>query len=241
MKCLSLMMIFFASSIAACGLAGAADMGKEIKLWTDRFEAPECAWSSTGRNDYFILEPGYQQVLEGGEEKDRTHLEITVLNETRTVAGVETRVVEERESHNGELVEISRNYYAVCNPFRDVFYFGEETDIYKDGKVVNHEGSWAAGAAGARAGLFMPERPLLGARHYQEVAPGEAMDRVEYVSDSETLKTPAGTFRDCVKTEETTPLEPKNRESKLYARGVGLVQDEDLLLVKYGKAGERKP
>ena len=55
------------------------------------------------------------------------------------------------------------------------------------------------------AGLFMPSRPLIGARFYQEIAPAVAMDRVEIISDTESLKTPAGEFHDCVKTEETTP------------------------------------
>jgi len=110
-------------------------------------------------------------------------------------------------------------------------------DIYKDEKIAGHEGAWIANAAGAKAGLFMPARPLLGARFYQEIAPGVAMDRVEIVSDSEPLKTAAGTFDSCLKTEETTPIEPDAKEYKLYARGVGLVQDGELMLVKYGPTG----
>ena len=74
----------------------AAGANKESKQWTERFDTSACRWSSTGRNDFFILEPGYRQVLDGREGKDPTHLEITVLNETKTLGGVETRVVEER-------------------------------------------------------------------------------------------------------------------------------------------------
>jgi hypothetical protein len=51
----------------------------------------------------------------------------------------------------------------------------------------------------------------------------------------ETIRTPAGEFRNCLKTEETTPLEPGVKEYKYYARGVGLVQDGALKLVKYGR------
>jgi hypothetical protein len=214
---------------------------KDSKRWTDSFNTSSCAWSSTGKNDFFILEPGYQQVLEGREGKESVHLEITVLAETRTVGGVETRIIEEKESHNGRVEEISRNLYAVCGPGSDVFYFGEEVDMYKDGKIAGHEGAWIANTAGAKAGLFMPSRPLLGARFFQEIAPGVALDRVEVVSDSESLKTPAGTFDDCLKTEETTPIEPQAKEYKVYARGVGIVQDDQLLLVKYGIAGAQKP
>jgi hypothetical protein len=204
------------------------------KRWTDSFNVSECAWSSTGRNDYFVLEPGYQQVYEGHEGKEAVHLVISVLGETRTVAGVETRIVEERESRNGALVEVSRNYFAVCTRTDDVFYFGEEVDMYKDGKVTTHEGSWMAGKDGAQAGLFMPARPLIGARFYQEVAPGVAMDRSEIVSDTESLNTAAGALSNCVKTQETTPLEPESVGYKTFARGIGLVRDGDLLLTKYG-------
>lgn len=205
------------------------------KRWTDAFNVSQCAWASTGRNDYFVLEPGYQQVFDGHEGKDAVHLVITVLTDTRTVAGVETRVVEERETRNGQLIEVSRNYFAVCTRTGDVFYFGEDVDMYKDGRISTHEGSWIAGKDGAQAGLFMPARPLIGARFYQEVAPGAAMDRSEVVSDTESLATPAGALTNCVKTEETTPLEPKSVGYKTFARGIGLAKDGDLLLTRYGQ------
>ena len=227
---LSLTGVFFSSRTAA-------DPARtDSRKWTENFNLPACNWSSTGRNDFFILEPGYQQILEHGRGKDAMRLEITVLDETRTVAGVETRVIEERESRNGEMIEISRNYFAVCRPSNDVFYFGEDVDMYKDGKVSSHEGSWIAEKGGAKAGLFMPARPLLGARFYQEVAPGIAMDRVEIASDTESLKTPAAEFHDAVKAEETTPLEPGVKGYKTFARGVGIIRDGDFLLTKYGPA-----
>jgi len=37
-----------------------------------------------------------------------------------------------------------------------------------------------------------------------------------------------------LKIAETTPLEPGVREYKYYARGIGLIQDGSLKLVKYG-------
>jgi hypothetical protein len=213
---------------------------QDLKSWTEKFDVSGCVWSSTGRNDFFILEPGYQQILEGKEDNEQTRLEITVLDEIRRIGNIETRVVEERESENGELAEISRNYFAVCTPANDIFYFGEEVDLYEGGKVSGHEGAWIAETNGAKAGLFMPFRPLLGARFYQEVAPKVAMDRVEIQSDNDSLKTPAGDFQDCLKTEETTPLEPGVKEYKVYAKKVGIIQDGSLLLTKYGHVSSKK-
>lgn len=213
---------------------GRAGGSREAKRWTDTFDTPACRWSSTGRNDFFMLEPGDQSVFEGREDGAAVKLVITVTNEIRKVGTVDTRIVEERETHNGQLIEVSRNYFALCGPSNDVFYFGEDVDMYKNGRVDNHEGSWIAETAGAKPGLFIPSRPLMGSRYYQEVAAKVAMDRVEIISDTEVVKTPFREFREAVKTEETTPLEPGATENKIYARGVGLIQDGPLMLTQHG-------
>jgi len=54
------------------------------------------------------------------------------------------------------------------------------------------------------------------------------MDRAEIVSLTELVQTPAGTFTNVLKTDETTPLEPGKVESKWYASGVGLIVDDTL-------------
>jgi len=203
--------------------------------WTTEFGVEAGELASTGRNPYFVLVPGYQLVLEDGEDR----LVISVLAETKVVDGVETRVVEERESEDGELVEVSRNFFAISKRTNSVFYFGEEVDNYKGGQVANHAGRWLSGEKGARFGLMMPGQALLKARYYQEQAPGEAMDRAEIVSLDATLETPEAKFEHCLVTEETTPLEPRERERKTYAPGVGLLQDGSMKLVHHGMAAAK--
>lgn len=212
-------------------IAGRVSTREQGRKWTESFDRDNCTFSSVGRNRFFVLEPGYQLVLESRRER----VVITVLNETRKIGGVETRVVEEREEENGKLKEVSRNFYALCKERGDVFYFGEEVDIYRDDKIVKHTGAWRADEKDSRAGIIMPGTILLGARHYQEIAPN-AMDRAEIMSDDVTLKTPAGTFNDCIKVEETSGLDPNDKCYKTYAPGVGIIQDDDLLLVRYGPA-----
>lgn len=213
----------------------------EWKAWKDTggftvdFMPEECwGFSSTGRNPFFVLEPGYQLVLEVLERDVLVNLTITVLEETMMVDGVETRIVEERETQDGELVEVSRNYFAICNRNNSVFYFGEDVDIYEGGVIVSHEGSWLAGQDEAEAGIIMPGVILLGGKYFQEIAPGVAMDRAEIKGMTEDVETPAGDFENCLKTFETTPLDPRSKEFKFYARGVGLIRDGDLELVQYG-------
>jgi len=201
--------------------------------FTESFMLDSCTMLSTGRNTYFILEPGYQLKLQGIEDGDTLLLVISVLNETKMVGNIETRIVEENESVNGKQIEISRNYFAYCKETKSIFYYGEDVDIYKDGKIVSHSGGWLA-LGNNKPGLIMPGTYLLGSRYYQEIAPENAMDRAEIISINETMKTPAGSFTNCLKTEETTPLEPKEKEFKYYAPGIGLIKEENLLLVEYG-------
>jgi len=201
--------------------------------WINSFDLNRCDFEPNGNNTYFFLQPGYQLTLEGEEDREEIRLVVSVLNQTRTIDGVQTRVVEERETADGELDEVSRNFFAVCAPDNDIFYFGEEVDMYEDGEIASHEGAWLAGEDGATAGVIVPASPKVGDRFYSEYAPNIAEDRMEVQSLTETLDTPAGRFENVLKVEETTPLEPGVKEYKMYAPGVGLIQDGPLKLVKY--------
>lgn len=233
-RLLSMSLMFLLST----AVLGANAYGSSHDEWIDTFNLEECDLSPTGANDYFILKPGHQLVLEGEEDGEVVELIITVLDETKTVDSVETRIVEERESEGGEIIEVSRNYFAVCTQTNDIFYFGEDVDNYEDGVIVNHDGSWLAGENEARAGLIMPGTPEVGFKYYQEVAPGIAEDRAEIISLDEVVEMPAGEFDNVLKTEEGTPLEPGVQEFKLYAPGIGLIQDADLMLASYTLADE---
>ena len=201
--------------------------------WRDSFAVDTGTLTTVGESRYFILRPGYRLTLRAGSTGYPVRLVITVLDETRSVGGVETRVVEERETSGDTPLEVSRNYFAIDNRSGDVYYFGEDVDTYKHGKLAGHEGGWHHGSERARFGLAMPGAPALGSRYYQEQAPGIAMDRAEVVSLTERIATPAGVFTDCLKTKETSPLEPLAHEYKLYAPGIGLVKDGSLVLVSH--------
>ncbi|HTL80155.1 MAG TPA: hypothetical protein VL651_00545 [Bacteroidia bacterium] len=204
------------------------------RKYTSEFHLDKLTFSSTGSNPYFILQPGYQQILKGTEGKDSATLVITVLDETKTIGNVETRVVEENETVGGKPEEISRNYFAYCKETGAIFYFGEDVTLFNAvGEQVHGKDSWEA-TGDNKAGMQFPGEILIGSRYYQEQAPGIAMDRAEIISDDNTFTTPAGTFTNVLKTEETTPLEIGDKEYKLYAPGVGLLKDEDLILVEYG-------
>ncbi len=201
--------------------------------YTQEFRLQECTFVNRGRNAFFVLEPRYRLRLEGLEGRDRVEVTITVLRDTQFVDGVETRVVEERELVNGQLAEVSRNFFAICSETHSVYYFGEDVDNYEDGVIVDHDGSWRAGVGGARPGLIMPGDFLLGSRYFQEVAPDVALDRALNSAMNLTEVTPAGSFSGCVEVVETTPLEPGEVSTKVYCPGIGLVRDDTISLADW--------
>lgn len=214
--------------------------------FTDQFPIASCKFRASGGNDYFSLNVGYQLYLTNatcvaaGECDELEEVWMTVLNDTRKIEfehdgqliEVKARVVEEREFEDGEIDEVSRNFLAVCKDTGDIYYFGEDVDNYEDGEIDNHEGAWIAGENGARPGLIMPGGAfLLGARYFQEIAPGEALDRGEHVAMGLTVTVPAGQFENCVMIEDSDALEPEDDpDPKVYCPGIGLVIDEELEL-----------
>ena len=224
-------LIAWSLGLAAQGTKNAGKPQSGKQAWRESFTVNKANLVDTGRNIYFILEPGYRLTFEHGKDT----LTVTVLDETKIVDGVKTRVVEERETSGEQLAEVSKNYFAIDKTTNDLYYFGEDVDEYKDGKIVGHEGAWLAGVNGARFGLMMPAHPKVGDRYYQEQAPKVAMDRAEILSVTETAKVPAGTFTNALHTRESSALEGGS-EDKWYAPDIGLIKDADFVLAKVEKA-----
>lgn len=222
----------------ACGAAQAVPAIPDLfqswrKLdtsWKREFVVDKNDLSTIGRNAFFILEPGYELTLEAGPEK----LVVTVLDETRVIGEVTTRAVQYRETVADQLTRNSRSYFAISQSTGDVYHFGEEIDLYNEGMFAGHKGPWLAGVEGARIGLMMPGSVERGAMYYQEFAPLSSMDRAKIVSTTETVVTPLGTFRNCLKIEKTSPLEPDAKEHKYYAADIGLVRYGALRLTRHG-------
>lgn len=223
------LMAFAAAGASRAACAGEPEHARDG--FRSVFEIQPEDLATTGANRYWVLEPGYRIVLEGGGAR----IAITVLDETVRVGPVETRVVEEREWQGGRLVEVSRNFYAMSRSTGDLYYFGEDVDIYQGSRIVGHEGSWRAYEGENRPGLMMPGRPEPGMRYFEEVAPGVAMDRAEIVSADSTLDTPGGvTLEGCLQVLETSALNPAERSNKVYAPGIGLVLDDGAAVVFHG-------
>jgi len=203
--------------------------------WQNSFPLDTYTMMATGENRYWSLKPGRYVVL-GDIESDGSELVvISVLDETEMVDGVETRVIEEREFKDGELAEISRNFFAMAKETKDVFYYGEDVDYYENGEVVNHAGEWRAGVNNATPGLYMPANPVVGMKYYMEYDPDAAMDRAEIFEIGASVEAPKETFDDCLVITESSPLEPDDESYKRYAPGVGMIFDDGLEVYKHDR------
>jgi hypothetical protein len=224
-------------------------------LFTMDFRLEDCKFEATGINPFFILKPGYQLVLESEDEKSVE----TVLCDTKWInfdgRWIKTRVVEERAFEEEKLTEISRNYFAICKKTNAVYYFGEDSrdcDLTEtggfnpddesscaDGSEPEPTGSWKAGVNGARPGLIMLGTPVKGGRYFQEIAEFDgAVDRGEIVDVGFEMGERLG----CIEINDTNPTdEPPvcdlGEDVKIYCPGVGLVQDQELVLVESGFVG----
>ena len=176
-------------------------------------------------NPYFPLEPGTVLVYEGRSGDEQEVVTVRVTRRTEEIAGITAVVVRDTVTVDGQIHEDTFDWYAQ-DVDGNVWYLGEDTKEYEDGEVVSTEGSWEAGVDGALPGVIMPAAPSVGLAYTQEHYAGEAEDKGKVLALGEQLSVPAGSYDEVLVTEDWTPLEPKVREQKSYAPGVGVVFEE---------------
>jgi hypothetical protein len=178
-------------------------------------------------NRYFPLRPGTRFIYRGTEDGEREKVVTDVTHRHKTILGVKVVVVLDRVFLSGTLKEQTLDWYAQDED-GNVWYFGEDSKEFENGQVISTAGSWEAGKNGARAGVIMLAHPHPGQSYQQEFAAGVAEDRARVLSVNARVSVPFGSFKHCLKTAETTPLEPGAKEIKLNCPGVGFVKGDDV-------------
>jgi hypothetical protein len=182
-------------------------------------------------NPYIPLEVGDTMFYETIVEEDGTyiteHSYVTVLDEEKIIAGVSCVVVHDVVMVDGFVKEDTRDWYAQ-DIHGNVWYLGEYTITYDEDGSSSTIGSFEHGVDGATGGLIMAHNPSLyiGNSYKQENYPGIAEDRGKIVAVNETVTIGIGTFEDCVKILEASPLEPGFLNVKYYAPGIGFIYSE---------------
>jgi len=178
-------------------------------------------------NPYFPLPPGQTFVYEGQTKDGFVHSDFIVTRKTKVIVGVTCTEVHDVVYLDGVVAEDTLDWYAQDKQ-GNVWYFGENTAELVDGRVVTVAGTFTVGVNGDKPGIIMEAHPMPGDFYRQEFSLANAEDYAEVVSLNATVKVPAGVFRQCLKTEETTPLEPDLLEDKYYAAGFGNVLTVDV-------------
>ena len=184
--------------LALAGCGGQADPpasapAPDLPRGSDPVELDPAGFTAGSDHRYFPLEPGrqwvYRETAPGGPP---LRVVVTVTSQTRRIAnGVEARVVRDTVTEHGEVVEDTFDWYAQ-DADGNVWYLGEDTAEFEDGRVTTREGSFEAGVDGALPGLIMPAEPEVGAHYRQEYAEGEAEDEGAVLALDQQAQVDAG-------------------------------------------------
>jgi hypothetical protein len=215
-----------AAALAATSASGAPATASRLPHGGEPVNLDPADFTTKIDNKFWPMRPGSRWVYrdtdsEGAKARDV----VTVTHRTKLIAnGITARVVHDVVREDGELAEVTDDYYAQDRA-GNIWYLGEATTTYANGKPKSTEGSFEAGVDGAQPGVIMAARPRVGLHYRSEFYKGHAEDRARVMSLREMAGVPFGFFRRgrVLMTAETSPLEPQVLEYKFYARGVGPV------------------
>ena len=214
-----------AVGVVALALTGMASAGQSgLPQGSEPVKLDPADFTTRIDNPYWPMRPGNRWVYrETDAEGTRQRVVVTVTRRTKLIAnGVTARVVRDVVTEKGRPVEKTDDWYAQDRA-GNIWYLGEFTTEYENGKAVSTQGSFEAGVDGAQAGIIMPAKPRVGLSYRQEYYRGEAEDKGSIVSLNERAEVPFRYFPKVLMTRDENPLSPKILEYKFFARGVGPV------------------
>jgi hypothetical protein len=226
-----------ASSVASAAAAAGSSSQGGLPQGSEPVELDPANFTTRIDNPYWPMAPGDKWVYrETDTEGTNQKVVVEVTEKTKMIAnGIEARVIRDTVTESGVPVEITDDWYAQDRA-GNVWYLGEYVTNYKNGKVVDHSGSFEAGVDGAQPGIAIPANPESGLSYRQEYYEGEAEDKAAVITvGEEQVQVPFGYFNKSVlMTRDLVPTEPKVQELKFYAPDVG-----PLLSVHLDGAGGR--
>jgi hypothetical protein len=211
---------------AACGGGGgrsASPTTSSLPRGSAHFDVDPADFTTRIDNPYWPMKPGSHWVYrETDADGNVQRNDVVVTHRTKTIMGIKAVVVHDTVKLGGQLTEDTYDWYAQ-DAKGNLWYLGEDTTEYENGKVRTKEGSWEAGVDGALGGIIVPAHPKPGLTYREEYYKGHAEDGAEVLSLHAHAKVPYGTYGGVLQTRNFSPIEPNVVEEKFYAREVGVV------------------
>ena len=197
-------------------------------------------------NPFWPMTPGscwvYRETDADGEAR---RVEVTVLRRTKTVLGIEARVVRDVVTEGGRVRESTDDWFAQ-DLQGNIWHLGEIGREFRDGRAATMHESWQAGVGGAQPAIVVPADPDPGMVYRPQRAAA-----IQVLSAGMRASVPYGSFDHLVITRESsTPQEPRRVEHEFYAQGVGPVLAitvsggsgrEELVRFDDARGGDRAP
>jgi hypothetical protein len=224
-----LLVLSMAASVAACGDNGksgsgdsAAAASSSLPTGSEQVNLDPAEFTTEIDNPYWPMTPGSTWTYRETGPDGVLDVKVTVTDQTKQMAnGVEARMVHDAVTKGGRPFELTDDFYAQDSD-GNVWYLGENTAEYRNGKVSSREGSFEAGVDGAEAGVAVPANPEPGLEYRQEFLKGEAEDSGRVLGLATHVAVAFGEFDSVLQTEDLNPLDdPIQVENKFYAKGVG--------------------
>jgi hypothetical protein len=202
--------------------ASTNEAGPKLPTGADPVNLDPANFSADITNPYWPMKPGTRWTYHGEEAGSPSEeIVIVVTRATKKLAnGITARVVRDTARSEGQIIEDTLDWYAQDEQ-GNVWYMGEQTAEFENGKVVSRAGSWEAGKDGAMPGIMLPAQPQVGQKYRQEYKKGEAEDNGEVLATNHLVEVEAGPYKDALVTMDTSTIEPDVVEYKFYGHGTG--------------------
>jgi hypothetical protein len=227
--------------------ASSPSAGSKLPAGADPVKIDPADFTADITNPYWPMKPGTRWIYSGVEAGSAPQdIVIVVTTATKKLAnGVTARVVRDTARSKGEIIEDTIDWYAQDSE-GNVWYMGENTAEFEEGKIVSRVGSWEAGVEGALPGIMLPGQPQVGQKYRQEYKKGEAEDNGEVLATTHRVEVEAKSSTQALVTMDTSTIEPDVVEHKFYGKGVGPLLALDISggagreeLVKMDKTGPK--
>jgi hypothetical protein len=199
-----------------------ASAAPKLPTGADPVNLDPADFSADITNPYWPMKPGTRWIYRGVEEGEPTQdIVIVATTSTKKLAnGITARVVRDTARVKGQIIEDTLDWYAQDSA-GNIWYLGEQTAEFEEGKVVSRAGSWEAGKDGALPGILIPAQPQVGQQYRQEFKKGEAEDNGQVLGLNHLVEVKAGQYQGALVTMDTSTIEPDVVEFKFYAPDVG--------------------